>query len=167
MAKRRQERVRLDDVVREMVELVVDARLQRLTGGGSLSRRLRGLELGLQRIERRIERLAKTVSRRPRKGSGRRPGRPALYETCQVDGCEAEHYAHGLCSRHYQQHRRGRTDLAEIVERAKAAARKAKGAQNPTSGRSKGKAAKKKVRAKKASSRRTGSRAARSRKTSP
>jgi hypothetical protein len=58
-----------------------------------------------------------------RKGEGR-PGRPALYTHCTVDDCSAEHYALGLCSKHYQQRRRGRTAEAVKAAMRKRAARR-------------------------------------------
>ncbi len=121
MAKRAKTARRADIAFRELVDELVDVRLRKLDGVDGLVRLVRSMERRLDALERKVSRLA---AGRSRTASGKKPGRPPLHERCLVEGCGADHYALGLCSRHYQQWRRGREDLQEIVDRARAAAQK-------------------------------------------
>ncbi len=133
MAKRAKTTKRVDGLFRELVGELVDARLRKLDGAEGLARLLRSIERRLDALERKVTRLAS--GSRSRTASGKKPGRPPLHERCLVEGCGADHYALGLCSRHYQQWRRGRKDLQAIVDRAKAAAGKKAGGRAPGTSR--------------------------------
>ena len=142
MAKRARTTRQIEGSFHGLVAELVDARLQRVDGVDGLLRLLQALQRRVDSLERRLARIGS--GGRSGKRSGKRPGRPPLHEACLVEGCGAEHYALGLCSRHYQQWRRGRRDLQEIVDRAKAGAKK-KAATKTTAKETTGKGARKKA----------------------
>lgn len=76
---------------------------------------------GIEGLAATLRELKAAVSRRgtgkgaKRAGKGyKRPGRPSIHETCKVAGCGLPHYALALCSKHYQQHRRGQLKAARV-----------------------------------------------------
>ncbi len=97
--------------LRGVVDAAVERRLRLLTRGRAVGAELRDLRGALVRLERRCDSLARRIGagvRRTRSRGVGSPGRPPLHEGCRVEGCRRDHYALGLCSRHYQQYRRGR-----------------------------------------------------------
>ncbi len=153
MAKRARTTRQIEGSFHGLVAELVDARLQRVDGVDGLLRLLQALQRRVDSLERRLARIGS--GGRSGKRSGKRPGRPPLHEACLVEGCGAEHYALGLCSRHYQQWRRGRRDLQEIVDRAKAGAKK-KAATKTTAKETTGKGARKKAATKTTAKKTTG-----------
>lgn len=106
----KRDRVSLDNALRDTIEQMV-ARQLRLAGGRPLEQELRELRSSVARHERRIESLDAKLGSRPRRtGRTGSPGRPPLHEGCKVEGCTNEHYALGLCSKHYQQERRAKLE---------------------------------------------------------
>jgi hypothetical protein len=110
----------LEAALRVVIEETISRRLERVTRGRPLAEELRDLRDSLARLEKRLATLDGKSGGRGR-GPARTgsPGRPPLHTGCKVDGCANEHYALGLCSKHYQQQRRTR-----IERQAKAASRR-------------------------------------------
>jgi len=109
MADTTSSRVSLDRMLRATIAEILERNAEKFALSRSLESDVRELRAAVSRLERRVAALGKNGAGRKarRKGDGR-PGRPALYTHCTVAGCGAEHYALGLCSKHYQQRRRGR-----------------------------------------------------------
>ncbi|MBP7148309.1 MAG: hypothetical protein KBD01_12245 [Acidobacteria bacterium] len=99
--------VNLDRALRDAIAEAIDKQLNRFgdAEGRSPLEELRLLKTNLTRLQKKVDSLAGQP--RKRKGKGR-PGRPPLHEVCTVPGCRNEHYALGLCSKHYQQMRRAK-----------------------------------------------------------
>lgn len=109
---------------------IVTAELEKLLGRGAklptLVEEIKELRGALDRLERRFEsggRKAAPAARRGRKSKGS-PGRPPLHQGCKKPGCTNEHYALGLCSKHYQQDRRGGEELPKRKVAKKGAPKK-------------------------------------------
>lgn len=121
MARQKTERVSLEHALRAAIEETIERHLSRLSRGKPLAEELKEFRNTMTRIERRLEGLDGQRSRRRGVRAGS-PGRPPLHEGCSVEGCPGEHYALGLCSKHYQQERRGKDEPAK--KRGKKAAKK-------------------------------------------
>ncbi len=110
MADTTSSRVSLDRMLRTTIAEILQKNAEKFALSRSLESDVRELRAAVSRLERRIAALGQGgVLRKGRKSGQGRPGRPALYTHCTVAGCGAEHYALGLCSKHYQQRRRGGT----------------------------------------------------------
>ncbi len=113
-------KVDLEGALRRAIEETVSRQLGRLTRGRPLGDELRDLRGALARLEKRLASSGGTSGgrgRRPvRTGS---PGRPPLHTGCKVEGCGNEHYALGLCSKHYQQERRSKIERAAARKKKK------------------------------------------------
>ncbi len=108
MAQRKSNKSSLDQMLRVLINEAVEAKLERALGGRDVLGEIRELRATLQRLERKLERSGGVAGGARKKGPGKqgRPGRPPIYTHCTVSGCNAAHYAKGLCSKHYQQLRR-------------------------------------------------------------
>ncbi len=130
MARAKSERISLEHALRAAVEETIEKHLSRLSKGRPLGEELKDVRGAVARIERRLAGLDSRIGGR-RRGAGVRtgsPGRPPLHEGCKVEGCPNEHYALGLCSKHYQQERRGHSPVRKRrAGRPKTAAKKARG----------------------------------------
>ena len=118
-------RFSLDRILRTTIAEILEKNAEKFALSRSLESDVRELRAAVSRLERRVAALGRGGAGRKgrsRQGNGR-PGRPPLYTHCTVEGCSAEHYALGLCSKHYQQRRRGRTAQAVKVAMRKRAAR--------------------------------------------
>ena len=110
MADSTSSKVSLDRMLRTTIEEILQKNAEKFALSRSLESDVRELRAAVSRLERQIAALGQGGAlRRGRKSGQGRPGRPALYTHCTVAGCGAEHYALGLCSKHYQQRRRGGT----------------------------------------------------------
>ena len=117
-------RFSLDRILRTTIAEILEKNAEKFALSRSLEADVRDLRAAVSRLERRVAALGRSDGRRKGRNKGEgRPGRPPLYTHCTVDGCSAEHYALGLCSKHYQQRRRGRTAQAVKVAMRKRAAR--------------------------------------------
>lgn len=114
MARPKSETPNLERALRLVVEETIQKHLARLSHGRPIGEELKEVRGTVARIERRLEALGQKVggTRRNRPAGTGSPGRPPLYVGCKVEGCTAEHYALGLCSKHYQQSRRGKLQAA-------------------------------------------------------
>lgn len=116
-------RVSLDRLLRDTITEILDRNAEKFALSRSLESDVRELRAAVTRLERRVAALGTGKAGRPRRGTGKsRPGRPALYTHCTVAGCGDEHYALGLCSKHYQQRRRG--DVKAAMKKRAAARRR-------------------------------------------
>jgi len=110
MADSTSSKVSLDRMLRTTIAEILQKNAEKFALSRSLESDVRELRAAVSRLERQIAALGQGGAlRRGRKSGQGRPGRPALYTHCTVAGCGAEHYALGLCSKHYQQRRRGGT----------------------------------------------------------
>ncbi|MDQ7008567.1 MAG: hypothetical protein Q9Q40_15200 [Acidobacteriota bacterium] len=99
--------VSIESVLRGMIHDMLEARLAKTVGDRDALAELRDLKTAVARLEKRLDTLAERAGvRRRRSKSARGPGRPAIYEKCTVRGCDEDHYAKGMCSKHYQRDRR-------------------------------------------------------------
>jgi hypothetical protein len=121
MARVKSERVSLEQALRIAVEETIEKHLSRLSKGRPLGEELKEVRGAVARIERRLAGLDTRIGGRRRTGvrTGS-PGRPPLHTGCKVEGCTNEHYALGLCSKHYQQERRGHPPVRKASARKKA-----------------------------------------------
>ncbi len=109
MADTSPSKVSLDRMLRVTIAEILQKNAEKFALSRSLESDVRELRAAVSRLERRIAALGGGTVRKGRKPGQGRPGRPALYTHCTVADCGAEHYALGLCSKHYQQRRRGGT----------------------------------------------------------
>jgi len=95
-------------LLHETVNQLVDKKLERHDREAPIARELRRVVRAVTRLERRLETLSGRIngSRTPRSRGSGRPGRPPTHTTCTLKGCTNDHYARGLCSKHYQRRRR-------------------------------------------------------------
>lgn len=121
MARARAEKVSLEHALRVAIEETIEKHLNRLSRR-PLGEELKEVRGAVARIERRLAGLDARVGGTRRRGGVRTgsPGRPPLHTGCKVEGCSNEHYALGLCSKHYQQERRGGQPPARKSRKAKA-----------------------------------------------
>ena len=136
MARPQTEKTSLERALRLVVEETIQRHLSRLSHGRPFGEELKEVRGTVARIERRLEALGQKVggARRTRPAGTGSPGRPPLYVGCKVESCPAEHYALGLCSKHYQQSRRGK--LQSAARRALAKKARAKSARLPKKAKS-------------------------------
>lgn len=130
MAKPKSDKTSLERALRIVVEETIERHLSRISRGRPFGDELKEVRGTVARIERRLEALGHKVGaspRRPRAAGTGSPGRPPLHVGCKVEGCDAEHYALGLCSKHYQQARRGRLTSSRRRPGDKAAAKGRRG----------------------------------------
>jgi len=110
MADTSPSKVSLDRMLRVTIAEILQKNAEKFALSRSLESDVRELRAAVSRLERRVAALGQGGAvRKGRKPGLGRPGRPALYTHCTVADCGAEHYALGLCSKHYQQRRRGGT----------------------------------------------------------
>jgi hypothetical protein len=113
MANTMSNKVSLDRMLRATVAEILEKNAEKFALSRSLESDVRELRAAVSRLERRVAALGRGGSgRKGRRAGNGRPGRPALYTHCTVADCGAEHYALGLCSKHYQQRRRGAVKAA-------------------------------------------------------
>lgn len=109
-----------DRMLRDTITEMLERNAAKFALSQSLESDVRELRAAVTRLERRVASLGRGgAARRGREKGAGKPGRPPLYTQCTVAGCGVEHYARGLCSKHYQQRRRG-----EAAQALKAAMRK-------------------------------------------
>jgi hypothetical protein len=120
MADSTSSKVSLDRMLRTTIAEILQKNAEKFALSRSLESDVRELRAAVSRLERQIAALGQGGAlRRGRKSGQGRPGRPALYTHCTVAGCGAEHYALGLCSKHYQQRRRGGTVKGATKKKAR------------------------------------------------
>ncbi|MCU0231939.1 MAG: hypothetical protein MUC67_11290 [Acidobacteria bacterium] len=109
----------LDRLLRATIHEILERNAEKFAVSQSLESDVRELRAAVARLERRLATLGRGggARRAPRPGEGK-PGRPPLYTHCTVADCGLEHYALGLCSKHYQQRRRGKVTRAMRAMRA-------------------------------------------------
>lgn len=113
-------RLSFDRMLRDTITEMLERNAAKFALSQSLESDVRELRAAVSRLERRVASLGRGGAVRRGRGKGEgKPGRPPLYTHCTVAGCGVEHYALGLCSKHYQQRRRG-----EAAQALKAAMRK-------------------------------------------
>jgi hypothetical protein len=113
MADTTSSKVSLDRMLRATVAEILEKNAEKFALSRSLESDVRELRAAVSRLERRVASLGRSgTGRKGRRAGNGRPGRPALYTHCTVADCGAEHYALGLCSKHYQQRRRGAVKAA-------------------------------------------------------
>ncbi len=117
----------VDRLLRATINDILDKNAARFALSRSIEEDLKELRVLVSRLERRLAALEGGGKRRRKRGAGGPgPGRPALYTHCTVPGCGAQHYALGLCSKHYQQKRRrsGEPPSARTSKKKKTGARR-------------------------------------------
>ncbi len=93
--------------------LVKELRKQQKELERSITRELNRVWKELGKVSGRSGRKAKVGRKKTGAAKGKRPGRKPKHEKCTIKGCDRPHYAKGLCTRHYQQWRKGKISLPQ------------------------------------------------------